>query len=299
MRYILLAVDFDNLCHRVFHGYGENVLTAPDGVTHVTVPHGVLNMVLSLASNCGATHVACAFESRSGTERRDMAEDYKAGRAEKDEDLRAQMELTNRAVGWVGWARYRIDRYEADDALAALARVAPAHGFAHTYIASGDKDLMGAVAADTTLLWMAGGIKKLAENTYTPARVEARYGVTPAQFADWKALAGDPSDNISGVPGIGERTASALIARFGSLEGIYADLGAVTPAHVAAKLAAGAVAARHSLALAQLHPEAPLSPPFDPDAGRLGADDRARAIAALSHYGLRSVIGKLPLPLAE
>ena len=297
MQRILLAVDFDNLCHRIFHGYGEHILTAPDGVTLVTVPQGVLSMILSLATNCGATHVACAFESRNGTERRDMAADYKAGRAEKDEGLLAQMELTNRAVGWVGWARYRIDRYEADDTLAALARVAAEAGFFHTYIATGDKDLMGAVDADTTMLWLAGGMKKLPENTYTPARVLARYGVSPAQFADWKALAGDPSDNISGVPGIGDKTASTLIARYGSLEGIYANLPEIAPAHVAAKLAAGEAAARQSLLLARLHPEAPLTPPFDPQAGRLGTDDRARTIAALERYGLRSIIRRLPPPL--
>lgn len=289
----MLVIDFNNLCHRIFHGYGENILTAPDGRA-VTVVHGLLGMTFSLAAYCGATHVAAAFESRTQTHRAERYTGYKAGRAELDPSLREQMELANIAVGRLGFARYRADRYEADDTLAALALAARAAGFAHVYLATGDKDLMGAVDEHTTVLWIARGLSELREHTYVPAKVQARFGIKPSQFADWRALVGDPSDKIPGAPGIGEKTATELIGVFGSIDGLYANLDAVKKPSVKAKLKDNEELVRLSLELSHLHSEATLIPPFNPSAGELGRDERAKTLAWLTHYGLRKVIDRLP-----
>jgi DNA polymerase-1 len=293
MEKTLLVIDFNNLCHRIFHGYGENVLTAPDGRV-VTVVHGLLSMTFSLAAYCGATHVASAFESRTKTHRAERYTEYKAGRAVLDPSLREQMEMANIGVGRLGFARYRADRYEADDTLAALSVTAIREGFAHVYLATGDKDLMGAVDDKVTVLWIAKGLSELREHTYVPAKVEARFGIKPAQFPDFRALMGDHSDNIPGAPGIGEKGAKELIIEFGSIDGIYANLDAVKKPSVRAILRDNEELIRLSLELSQLHPEATLTPPFDPDAGELGHDERGKTLAWLNTYGLRSVIGRLP-----
>lgn len=293
MEKTLLVIDFNNLCHRIFHGYKDTVLTAPDGRA-VTVVHGLLGMTFTLAAYCGATHVAAAFESRTQTHRAARFAGYKAGRPELDPSLREQMELANAAVGRLGFARYRADRYEADDTLAALAVTAVKEGFAHVYLATGDKDLMGAVDEHVTVLWVARGLSELREHTYVPAKVEARFGIRPDQFADWRALVGDPSDKIPGAPGIGDKGATELIMAFGSIEGIYANLAAVRRPGVRSILANNEELIRLSLELSQLHPEATLTPDFDPDAGELGHDERAKTLAWLNHYGLRSVINRLP-----
>ncbi len=305
-----LAVDFLNLAFRAVYGYPP--LTAPDG-TPIGGTMGVLAMTQSLAACCDATHIAFAFESTTGTHRADAFGGYKAGRPDLDPGFRAQLHLANVAVGKMGWARYRTERYEADDALVVLTRAAIADGFEHAYIATGDRDLMGGVADDVTLLWTAQGMGKLTDrahtNWYTPAKVEERYGVRPDQIADRKALCGDTSDAIPGVPGIGEVKAAPLIRLFGSFEALYGALAAVrdgvadaeTAALVASiapgvmrRLVAGEASGRLSHMLGSLVADAALTPAFDPEAGRLGHDDRERTLTFLRAYGLASVERRLP-----
>jgi len=306
----LLTVDFLNLAFRAIHGYPP--LTSPEGAP-VGGAFGVLAMTQSLIALCRPTVVTFAFESTTGSARTDLFPGYKEGRPEIDDSVREQIILANRAVGAMGWARYRAERYEADDALMVLARLAREAGFEHTYIATGDRDLMGAVNEQTTLLWTAQGMGKLSDrehtNWMTPAKVEARYGVPPERFVDRKALAGDASDTIPGVPGIGEVKAIRLLDRFGTFENLYdavymaAPDGEATPAAAAQlgmgtgdlrKLLAGEALGRMSLDLGRLHPEVELTPFFDPQAGRLGFDDRLATLAFLRRYGMASIEKRLP-----
>jgi DNA polymerase-1 len=290
---ILLAVDFLNLAFRAYYAPGYAGLTSPDGRPSGAV-FGLVAMTQSLIGVSGATHVAFAFESLEQTHRDALDEGYKAGRPAQPADFHDQVTRANKAVGAMGWARYRASRYEADDTLATLARRALAAGFEHVYIATSDKDLFGAVSERTSMLWTAAGMGKIAENTYTPAKVKERYGVLPEDFADWKALAGDPSDRIKGCPGIGAVNASALLAQFGTLEAMYARLDEITSASVRRKLEAGREEVTHSLAMIALNHDATLTPEFDPDAGELGADDRAKTLAFLESWGMKTVIGRLP-----
>jgi DNA polymerase I len=289
----LLAIDFANFAHRALHVYSKPDLRAPDG-RPTAVVFGVLSMALGLIRELEPTHVAACFESRGPTERRLSSADYKAGREQLEPEIYEQFDDANRAIGRMGWARYRIEGHEADDALASLARQAIEAGFERVWIATGDKDLMGAVAKRVSVVSMGGGIAKLAESIYTPARVEERFGVRPEQIADWKALVGDAGDNYPGVPGIGPAKAPALIRQFGSFEALYARLDEVEPASLREKLRTGEAEGRRSLSLARLRADLPLEPPFDPAAGELATCDRARAEEFLRARGLLSLVRRLP-----
>jgi DNA polymerase-1 len=251
-------------------------------------------MTQSLIGVSHASHVAFAFESVEKTHRHELDAGYKAGRPEQPADFEAQVELANKAVGAMGWARYRAPGYEADDTLAALAVRAVDAGFDHVFVATSDKDLFGVVDEHVSMLWTAQGMGKIAQNTYNRAKVIERYGVPPETFSDWKALAGDPSDRISGCPGIGDKGASALLGQFGTIESLYARLDEVKSASMRRKLEAGREAVRHSHAMVHLVPDAELTPPFDPDAGELGRDNRPRTLAFLESWGMKSVIRRLP-----
>ena len=290
---ILLAVDFLNLAFRAYHAPGYIGLTAPDGRPSSAV-FGLVAMTQSLISVSHASHVAFAFESIEKTHRHELDAGYKAGRPEQPPDFEAQVELANKAVGTMGWARYRAPGYEADDTLAALAVLAIEADFDHVFIATSDKDLFGTVDEHVSMLWTAAGMAKIAENTYNRAKVIERYGVPPEAFADWKALAGDPSDRISGCPGIGDKGASALLGQFGTIEALYARLDEVKSASMRHKLEAGREAVRHSHAMVRLRADADLTPPFNPDSGELGRDNRERTLAFLESWGMKSVIRRLP-----
>jgi len=290
---ILLAVDFLNLAFRAYYAPGYTGLTSPDGRPSSAV-FGMIAMTQALIKQSQATHVAFAFESIEQTHRDAMDAGYKAGRPTQPADFHDQVDQANKAVGMMGWARYRAPHYEADDTLATLATRALEHGFDHVYIATSDKDLFGAVAEHTSMLWTAQGMGKIGENTYTPAKVHERYGVLPADFPDWKALAGDPSDRIKGCPGIGDKGASALLTQFGTIEAMYARLEEIKSPSIRRKLEAGHEDVIHSLRMIHLNHEAELTPDFDPDAGELGFDDRAKTLAFLESWGMRSVINRLP-----
>ena len=290
---ILLAVDFLNLAFRAYHAPGYVGLTAPDGRPSSAV-FGLTAMTQSLIAVSHASHVAFAFESIEKTHRHELDAGYKAGRAEQPADFGAQVDLANRAVGAMGWARYRAPYYEADDTLATLALLAVEAGFDHVFIATSDKDLFGVVDEQVSMLWTAQGMGKITENTYNRAKVHERYGVLPEAFADWKALAGDPSDRISGCPGIGDKTASALLGQFGTLESLYAHLDEVASASVRRKLEAGRESTMHAHHMVTLKRDAELVPPFDPAAGELGRDNRAKTLAFLESWGMKSVIRRLP-----
>lgn len=293
----LLVLDFLNFCHRSHHTYGQQGLTAPDG-TPTGVTFGVLSMALTLMGELAPSHVAVCFESTMPSHRRGLFADYKMQRAPVDEGLLAQLDGTNIACGKMGWARYRAQGFEADDAMAVLGRQAIAADFDHVWIATGDKDLLGAVDEHVSVLMMGGGVREAAASPWTPARVLEKYGVSPAHIPDLKALIGDSTDNYPGVPGIGPAKAAPLLARYGSVAGIYEHLEEIEPASVRERLRAGKEMAEMCLNLATLRHEAILTPPFDPHAGELASADMARTRTYLRMLGMNSLVDRLPRQVA-
>jgi DNA polymerase-1 len=288
----LLVVDFANIAHRAYFAGRGRGQTAPDG-RPVFLVATFLRMVLARIREEQATHVALAFESTTGSRRRDIDPSYKPRKAEEPEDLAPQLRDANLAAGRMGWARYRSEGWEADDAMAAIADAAVAAGVDQVLLFTADQDLLGMASEHVTVVRpMSGGTV----DRFGPADVEARspFRVPPALVADVKALIGDTSDGYTGVRGIGPASGPALIGKFGSLAALYANIDWVGPATVRKKLIAGREDAFRCHDLATLRRDAPLVPAFDADAGRVGSHDPVRLTAWLTAMGLPEILRALP-----
>ena len=289
----LLVVDFANIAHRAYFAGRGRPAFAPDG-RPVFLVGTFLRLVLARIRDEQATHVALAFESTTGSRRRESDPTYKPRTAQEPDDLTPQLRDANIAAGRMGWARYRAQGWEADDAMAGIAAAAVAAGFDEVLLLTADHDLLGVVGERVAVLMprTGGGVDR-----YGPADVEERspYRVPPALVADVKALIGDTTDGYGGVRGIGPSVGPDLVRRFGSLAAIYARIEEVEAAGVHSRLLAGRDDAFRCLDLARLRPDAPLSPAFDPDAGRVGAHDPERVASWLSAMGLSELARVLPV----
>ncbi len=236
-----------------------------------------------------ATHVALAFESTTGSRRRDIDPAYKPRKATDPDDLLPQLRDANIGAGRMGWARYRAEGWEADDAMGAIADAAVATGFDEVLLFTADQDLLGMAAERVAVLRPkpGGGVDRFA-----PADVVARsaYRVTPAQVADVKALIGDSTDGYGGVRGIGPEAGPELIRRFGSLDALYERIDEVESASMRTRLLEGRADAYRCRDLATLRRGAALSPAFDAEAGRVGAHDPERLAAWLTAMGLPELL---------
>ncbi len=284
----LLVVDFANIAHRAYFAGRANPSFAPDG-RPVFLVRTFLRFVLARIREEQVTHVALAFESTTGSRRRERYADYKPRKAEEPDDLAAQLRDANIAAGRMGWARYRAEGWEADDAMAGIADAAVASGFDEILLHTGDHDLLGMVADRVAVLIprTGGGVDR-----FGPSDVEERspYRVPPARVADVKALIGDATDGYGGVRGIGPSVGPDLVRQFGSIATIYERIEEVEATGVRNRLLAGREDALRCLDLATLRRDAPLTPAFDPDAGRVGAHDRARASSWLAARGLSDML---------
>lgn len=288
----LLVVDFANLAHRAYFAGRGNPAFAPDG-RPVFLVSTFLRFVFARIREEKITHVALAFESTTGSRRRELYPDYKPRKGEEPDDLSPQLRDANIAAGRMGWARYRAEGWEADDAMAGIADAAVAAGFDEVLLHTGDHDLLGMVSDRVAVLMprAGGGVDR-----FGPSDVEERspYRVPPALVANVKALIGDATDGYGGVRGIGPSVGPDLVRRFGSVAAIYERIEEVEAAGVRNRLLAGREDAFRCLDLATLRRDAPLTPVFDPDAGRVGAHDPERASAWLRGMGLSEVVRGLP-----
>ena len=288
----LLVVDFANLAHRAYFAGRGNPVAAPDG-RPVFLVATFLRMVLARIRDERATHVALAFESTTGSRRRELHPEYKPRKPGEPDDLVPQLREANIAAGRLGWARYRAEGWEADDAMAGIADAAVAAGFDEVLLLTGDHDLLGVVSERVSVLMpRTGGVFE----RFGPAEVEERspYRVSPDRVADVKALIGDATDGYGGVRGIGPAAGPDLIRRFGSVGALYERIDEVEAPGVRARLIAGREDALRCLDLATLRRHAPLSPAFDPGAGQVGSHDQERAAAWLRAMGLPELIRALP-----
>jgi len=284
----LLVVDFANIAHRAYFAGRGRPLLAPDG-RPVFLVAAFLRFVLTRIREEQATHVALAFESTTGSRRRDIDPAYKPRKTQEPDDLLPQLRDANIAAGRMGWARYRAEGWEADDAMAGVADAAVAAGFDEVLLFTADQDLLGMASDRVAVLRpMAGG----SVDRFGPADVAERspFRVPPALVADVKALIGDATDGYGGVRGIGPAAGPDLIRQFGSLDALYQRLGEVEAVGVRNRLLAGREDAFRCRDLATLRRGAPLSPAFDADAGRVGSHDQERLMAWLTAMGLTEML---------
>lgn len=214
----LMLIDGHSMAFRAFYALpAENFSTSGGQATNAV--YGFLSMLSSLLVEEKPTHVAVAFDVGRQTFRTEMFPEYKAQREAAPPEFKGQVEIIKEILETLGITTLEKDNFEADDIIATLATAAGPLGF-ETYIVTGDRDSFQLVNESTTVLYPMRGVSVL--HRFTPEAVEEKYGLTPAQYPDFAALRGDPSDNLPNIPGVGEKTATKWIVQYGSLESLLA-----------------------------------------------------------------------------
>ncbi len=286
----LLLVDAYGLIYRAFHALPP--LTNSRGQL-TNAAYGFTSILLRTMADVDPERAIVAFDAPGTTYRHERFPAYKAQRPSMPDELRSQVPIVRDLVAALGLPLLEATGYEADDVIGTIATAAERDGW-EVHIVSGDLDMLQLVTTKVHLMHTAkGGADAMVE--YDPERVFARYGLTPAQMVDFKSLKGDSSDNIPGVPGVGEKTASKLIASFGSLEQLYSRLDEVEPVRIREALAANRDAAFAGQGLMTIDRDAPLSLPAT--GGEIGVYDRDAALALFRDLEFRALAQRLP-PLA-
>jgi DNA polymerase I len=209
----LLLLDGHSLAYRAFFALPpENFSTTTGQPTNAV--YGFTAMLINVLRDESPTHLAVAFDRGEPTFRHEQYVAYKANRRETPADFRSQLSLIFEVLDALGIARLSVPGYEADDIIATLTTQGERDGL-DVLIVTGDRDVLQLVDEHTTVLMTRRGISEMTR--FTPAAVTEKYGLTPAQYPDFAALRGDPSDNLPSIPGVGEKTAAKWIADFGSL----------------------------------------------------------------------------------
>jgi DNA polymerase-1 len=224
---LLLLFDGNALVHRAFHALPP--LTQRKTGEMVNAVYGFASTLLKVFADFKPTHWAIAFDRPTPTFRHEMFDKYKAQRPATPEELKGQIGKVHQLVEAFHIPIFEIDGFEADDILGTLGKQADEQGI-ETIIVTGDKDMLQAVLPRVRTLAPRRSFTDTV--LYDEEAVEEKYGIEPDQLADLKALSGDVSDNIPGVPGIGDKTATRLLRQYGSLQGIYDHLGQITPARL-------------------------------------------------------------------
>ncbi len=216
----LLAIDGNSIMNRAF--YGIRLLSAADG-TYTNAVYGFMNILQKLKDEVDPDRIAVAFDLKAPTFRHKKYAEYKAGRRPMPEELRGQFPLIKKVLREYGCSVLELEGYEADDILGTLSKKYSSGGNS-CVIATGDRDALQLVSDSVNVILTATKAGRPETTVYTPAAVAEKYGVSPGELIDVKALMGDSSDNIPGVAGIGEKTACKLIAQYHNIDTIYNDL---------------------------------------------------------------------------
>ncbi|MFI6869719.1 DNA polymerase I [Nocardia sp. NPDC050406] len=209
----LLLLDGHSIAYRAFYALpAENFKTQSGQTTNAV--YGFTAMLINLLRDEKPTHVAAAFDVNRKTFRTEAYPEYKANRITTPDEFRGQVEITREVLGALGIPTMALEGYEADDIIATLTTQAVPQGY-RVLIVSGDRDSLQLVSDDVTVLYPKKGVSELTR--FTPAAVEEKYGLTPQQYPDFAALRGDPSDNLPGIPGVGEKTAAKWVREYGDL----------------------------------------------------------------------------------
>ncbi|MGI5828316.1 MAG: 5'-3' exonuclease, partial [Patescibacteria group bacterium] len=235
------------------------------------------------------SHVVVAFDEKGPTFRHQQYEEYKASRPKMDEDLANQIGRTKEVVTALNIPQFSIAGFEADDVLGTLAKQAEMKGFDEIVIVTGDKDALQLISKKIHIYFPSRGKKP--EQLYNREKFINEYGFEPKLLIDFKALAGDASDEIPGVSRIGPKTATDLITRFGEVEEIYEHLGEITST-TRQKLEKDKEMAFLSKKLATIETQVPIV--FDETLSQLKEYDKEKVITLFETLEFRSLIGRLP-----
>lgn len=253
MRFMIL--DGNSIINRAY--YGVRPLNAPDG-TPTNAVFGFINILQRLVDTRHPDALAVAFDLKGPTFRHLKYDGYKAQRKGMPEELAAQMPVLKELLDTMGIRRYECQGFEADDIMGTAARICEENGW-ECDIVTGDKDSFQLITETSHVIHIKSRMGQTETNEYSPAVFSEEYGFAPPFIVDLKALMGDSSDNIPGVPGIGEKTALNLIRSFGSLTGVYENIASSEIKEgMRKKLIAGEESAKMSYELATIVKDVPL-----------------------------------------
>lgn len=284
----LVIIDGKSVFYRGY--YAMPGLSTADGTPTGGV-YGFAALSLELIKQLEPDYVCVAWDKRGTNIRRRLAiyPEYKAGRKPAPPDFYAQIPILHELLAAFGWPLYEFDDYEADDIMATLDKQAEQHGDIETYLITSDLDALQILDQNTYLYALKKGLTNI--DKFDIPAFEKRYGIRIGQFLDLKSLKGDSSDNIPGVPGVGEKTAVKLLQQFETLDGVYENLWQIKDS-LRRKLEAGKKSAYMSRELARLFTDAPVK--LDLEAMNVRDLDTAKLRELLEKLEFRSLLRKLP-----
>jgi DNA polymerase I len=219
----LMLLDGNSLAFRAFYALPAENFKTRGGLTTNAV-YGFTAMLINLLRDEAPTHIAAAFDVSRQTFRSERYPEYKANRSSTPDEFHGQIDITKEVLNALGITVLSEPGFEADDLIATLATQAENEGY-RVLVVTGDRDSLQLVSDDVTVLYPRKGVSELTR--FTPEAVLEKYGLTPKQYPDFAALRGDPSDNLPGIPGVGEKTATKWIAEYGSLQALVDNVDSV------------------------------------------------------------------------
>ncbi|KQB92294.1 DNA polymerase I [Geobacillus sp. PA-3] len=291
MKKKLVLIDGNSVAYRAF--FALPLLHNDKGI-HTNAVYGFTMMLNKILAEEQPTHLLVAFDAGKTTFRHETFQEYKGGRQQTPPELSEQFPLLRELLKAYRIPAYELDHYEADDIIGTLAARAEQEGF-EVKIISGDRDLTQLASRHVTVDITKKGITDI--EPYTPETVREKYGLTPEQIVDLKGLMGDKSDNIPGVPGIGEKTAVKLLKQFGTVENVLASIDEVKGEKLKENLRQHRDLALLSKQLASICRDAPVELSLD-DIVYEG-QDREKVIALFKELGFQSFLEKMAAPAAE
>jgi len=285
----LIIIDSSSLLFRAFHALPP--LTNKSGQQTGAV-YGFLLTLFRAIKDTKANYVVACFDTKKPTFRHEQFTDYKAGRAPTPEGISAQFPMVKEVLAAFNTPLFEKEGFEADDLVATIAEKSKTK--AEVFIVSGDLDNLQLVDDNSVKLYTLG--KSIKESVlYDEAKVMERFGVRPDQMNDFKALTGDNSDNVPGVPGIGKKTAAEIIQQYSSIENLYAELAtdtAVLKPKVKEALKVSKEKAFLSLQLVKTDRNVEID--FNLEACKFGGFDQQKVVAIFQKLGFNSLIDRLP-----
>jgi DNA polymerase-1 len=286
----LVIFDGHGIIHRAYHAFPEPLTVRQTGEV-VTAVYGVANTLLTVLEQLKPTHVAFTLDPPGPTFRHKKDETYKAQRVAMPDDLRSQLNRVRELIDAFNIPIYMAEGYEADDAMGTLARQAEKLGV-EIYLVTLDSDVVQLVRDGVKLFMMRPYQRDTV--VYDSGAARERYGIEPEQMPDLKGLKGDTSDNIPGVPGIGDKTAVKLIQQFGTVEDLYKRIDEVTPEKLRENLRAHEQEARHSKEMATIRTDVPIE--LDLDACAVKNYDREKVLEFFRELEFKALVARLPEP---
>lgn len=284
----LVLVDGNAIVHRAYHALPP--LSRTNGELTNAV-YGFFSMVLKIISDLAPTHLIVCFDRPAPTFRKQLYVGYQSTRPKMEDDLSSQFKIIHEVLEKINVNIFELDGFEADDLIGTLSKQAIDDlNFDQVIVLTGDRDMLQLVNHKVYILAPIIGVTKMI--LFDEEKVKEKYGLEPHQFVDYKALVGDSSDNYPGVTGIGPKGAADLLSKYHTLEGIYANLGEISP-KTAEKLAIDAEQAAMAKKLATIELEAPIN--LKSEQAQLSNLDRRALLKEFEKYSFNSLIARFKL----